>query len=404
MTRFLTRITVCLTALALPVAGMAQNIFAPIVQVNEDVITGFELEQRQAFLQLISPARASEELALQELIDDALRRQALAQVGFTITEDEVLTGMSEFAGRGGLQTEEFVKLLASRGIAEETFREFVSVGIGWRDLIRARFGNRVEITEADIDRALSASTQAGSLRVLLSEIIIPAPPQEAAAVLARAEEIAQTTSFAEFSAAARRFSATASRERGGRLDWTPITNLPSALRPLLIALAPGEVTAPIPIPNAVALFQLRDIEETERSVPEYSAIEFARYYIPGGRSEAALAEARRVAQQVDVCDDLYGVALGQPEEVLARDTLAPEDIPQDIALELAKLDEDEVSTALVSADGSALVFLMMCGRTAASTAEVSRDAVAAQLRTERLSGFAESYLEQLRADARIRDR
>jgi len=62
-----------------------------------------------------------------------------------------------------------------------------------------------------IDRALATVGQTSALRVLLSEIIIPAPPQRAAAVLAQAERISQLRSEAEFSAAARRFSATASR-------------------------------------------------------------------------------------------------------------------------------------------------------------------------------------------------
>lgn len=408
MTRMLPRLSVCLAAIvgsmALPLASAAQNIFAPVVQVNEDVVTAFEVEQRQAFLSLISPGSATEETALSELIDDTLRRQELGNVGLVVAEEDIQAGMAEFASRGGLETAEMLQVLQSRGIAEETFREFVAVGIGWRDLIRARFGNRVSITEADIDRAIAATSQGGSLRVLLSEIIMPAPPQQQAAVLARAQRISETTSTAAFSAAARQYSATASRNRGGRLNWTPITALPPQLRPLLLSLSVGEVTDPIPIPNAVALFQLRGIEETDRTEPEYSAIEFARYYIPGGRTEAALAEAQRIAQRVDVCDDLYGVALGQPEEVLQRDTLAPADIPQDIALELAKLDTGEISTALVSSDGSSLVLLMMCGRSTAIAEEISRDAVAQQLRQERLSGFAESYLEQLRADARIREK
>lgn len=403
MTRFLSCLALCgLTALAAP--SHAQNLFAPAIQVNESVITRFEIQQRQAFLQLVSPAQASETRAREALVEDRLRQQAVAQVGFTATEDDVLNAMNEFAARGNLKLDEFLGVLRENGIAEETFRDFVSVGIGWRDLVRAQFGNQVEVTTADIDRALAASTQGSSLRVLLSEIIIPAPPEEEAAVRAEAERISQITSFAAFSQAASTYSATASRERGGRLDWTPITNLPAALRPLLLSLAPGEVTDPIPLENAIALFQLRDIQETGRVAPDYSAVEFARYYIPGGRSEAALAQAQRVANDVDVCDDLYGIAQGQPEEVLQRDTLAPADIPQDIALELAKLDDNEISTALVSSDGSNLVFLMLCGRTASLNADVSRDAIAERLRQERFTGFADSYLEQLRADARIRNR
>lgn len=403
ITRCLTLLATC-ASLTLAAPALAQNLFAPVVQVNEDVITAFELQQRQLFLGVISPARASAAVARAELVDDKLRAQAIRQAGLGLTQSEVRDAMADFAGRADLTVDEFISILAQRGIAEETFSDFVTVGVAWRDLIRARFGARVTITDSDIDRALATSGSSGSLRVLLSEIIMPAPPRQAAAVLARAQRISQTTSEAQFSADARRYSATASRGRGGRLDWTPITNLPPALRPLLLALAPGEVTQPIPIPNAVALFQLRGIEETDRPAPEITAIEYAQYFIPGGRTEEALAEATRVRAQIDVCDDLYGVALGQPEDVLQRDTLAPAEIPQDIALELAKLDDNEVSTALTSADGQSLVVLMLCGRTAAATEDISRDAVAGQLRSERLAGFANSYLEQLRADARIRDK
>ena len=53
------------------------------------------------------------------------------------------------------------------------------------------------------------------------------------------------------------------------------------------------MTQPISLPNAVALFQLRDIEEVDAPDPDYSAIEYARYFIPGGRSEAALNQAAR---------------------------------------------------------------------------------------------------------------
>ncbi|WP_246035848.1 peptidylprolyl isomerase [Aliishimia ponticola] len=382
----------------------AQNPFAPVIEVNEDVITAWELQQRRLFLRVVSPTNATDAVVRQELIDDRLRAQLLRQVGLELSEEGIREGMEEFASRANLSADDLIKALAQRGIAEETFRDFVAVGVAWRDLIRARFGNRVQISEAEIDRAMAASTTGSGVRVLLSEIIMPAPPPQLDTVMARAERIAQVTTEAEFSSYARQFSATPSRGRGGRLDWAPLSNLPPILRARVLGLAPGEVTQPIPIPNAVALFQLRAIEETGASTPEYSAIEYARYYIPGGRSEAAMAEAARIRTKVDVCDDLYGIAQGRPEEALARDTQAPGDIPQDIALELAKLDNNEVSTALTTADGQSLVFLMLCGRTTAANEEVSREAVANSLRQERLSGFADSLLEELRADARIREK
>ncbi len=123
--------------------------------------------------------------------------------------------------------------------------------------------------------------------------------------------------------------------------------------------------------------------------------------VAGGRSEATLQQAANLKTQVDACDDLYAFAKGQPEGVLERETVAPAELPQDFAIELSKLDDGEVSTALTRSDGQALVFLMMCGRTAEANAEVSREDVSNAIRQRRLAGFADNLLEQVRSDARI---
>ncbi|WP_299145830.1 peptidylprolyl isomerase [uncultured Tateyamaria sp.] len=384
--------------------AQAQNLFAPVAQVDEALITEFEVQQRIRFLQVLGARGGSRGEVLDELIRDRLRLAETARVGITLTDEDLQDGLTEFAARAQLSSEELVQGLESAGVARETFRDFVATSLIWRDYIRARFGSRVQISDREVDRAISSVQSNSGIEVLLSEIIIPAPPPRAQQVLAQAEEIAQSTSEAEFSSFARRFSATASRGRGGRLDWTPISQLPPTLRPLLLSLAPGEVTAPLPIPNAVALFQLRDIRETDSPSREFAAIEYAAYYLAGGRTPETLARARAIAARIDRCDDLYGVAQGQPENVLDRGSLPPSEIPDDIAIELSKLDPGETSTALTRANGNTLVLLMLCGRTPelGEDQEIDRDAVATQLRNQRLGAFSENLLEQLRAEANVR--
>jgi peptidyl-prolyl cis-trans isomerase SurA len=380
----------------------AQNLFAPAARINDTVVTEFEVQQRQRFLQLLNAPGSDRDTALQGLIDDRLRAVAVAQAGISLTDEGLNEGLSEFASRANLTLPEFTKALEQSGVSRETLRDFVANSLGWRELVRARYSRQASVSEDEINRALGNTRSTGSgLRVLLSEIIIPAPPPRAAQVMALAERIAQSQSEGEFSRYAAQYSATASRGRGGRMPWTPLEQLPPTLHPLLLALAPGEVTAPLPIPNAVALFQLRGIEESGKPAKTYSEIEYAAYYMAGGRSEATLAQAARLRDEVDTCDDLYAVAKGQPEQVLDRGAKAPADIPQDIAFELAKLDSGEVSTALTRADGNTLVFLMLCNRTAATNAEATRDDVISALRQRKLQGFANLYMDQLRADARI---
>lgn len=393
------------TALTLTLAttgpALAQGLFSPAVKVGDQVITTYEINQRALFLQILRAPGNPRETARDQLIEDRLKVAAAETAGAAPSDEAIRGGMEEFAARADFTAEQFIGELGKAGIAPETFRDFVRSGLAWRELVRARFGAQTQVSEDEIDRALASGNGGSSVRVLLAEIIMPAPPQEAQSVLARAQRIAKYTSESQFAAAARQYSATKTRGSGGKLPWQKIEDLPPVLRPLVLALGEGEVTEPIQIPNAVALFQLRAIEETAYTRPSYSAVEYAAYYMAGGRSPDTLAKANKIAESVDTCDDLYGVAKGQPEEVLDRAALPPADIPADIAMELAKMDAGEVSTTLTRANGETLVVLMLCGRSPVTEEAQDREAVIAGLRARKLNGLANSYLEQLRADARI---
>ena len=380
--------------LLLPVGATAQGQFSPVITVNDAAITGFEIEQRQMLLELFRTPGNLDELALEQLIDDRLKAQELDRQGLRLTDEGLATAMEEFAGRANLTLDQFITLLNQSGVDQASLRDFVRVGVSWRDYVRTRFGSQTEVTEAEVDAALGqAGSAANGIEVLLNEIIIPAPPPQAAAALATAQRIAALTSTDAFEAEARRVSALPSRANGGRLDWLPITNYPPQLRPLILALGPGQVTAPIPITNGVALFQLRDMREAPVAALPPSALDYAAYVV------ASQADAQAVRNQIDTCDDLYGLAQGQPPEVLERATLPPDQIAQDIALELAKLDADEVSTAIMR--GNTVLVLMLCSRTPAVAGEIDRDAIRTQLRSQRLEGYSNGLLADLKAAATI---
>ena len=395
--------TATLLGTAIP-ASAQQGLFSPAITVNDRVITGYELQQRARMLTLLNAPGNPEQLAREQLIDDRLRMQAAGEMGIEVTEEEIAEGMAEFASRADLSAEQFNQALQQGGVAIETFRDFVRAGIAWRQVVQGRFGGQAQVGEAEIDRALTPQGGSSDVRVLLSELIMPIQQGNADEVRARAQRISQLTSTSEFSSAARQYSATASRDNGGRLPWRNLSELPAQLRPILLGLSPGDVTDPLPLEGAVALFQLRDIEEAGYTPPEITGVEYAAYFMPGGRSPETLARARVLEQRVDRCDDLYGVAKGQPAEVLRRESVPVGDLPTDMAIELSKLDSGEVSTAITRNDGQTLMFLMLCGRSTGAGAgdgEQDRSQVAMSLRNQRLSTLADGYLAQLRSDARI---
>ena len=85
-------------ALALVVgqSAAAQNLFAPVARVNDEVITGYEVQQRQRFMQLIGAPGTDTNSVIDSLIDDRLRGQVLDQAGLEVTPEGIQSGMAEF--------------------------------------------------------------------------------------------------------------------------------------------------------------------------------------------------------------------------------------------------------------------------------------------------------------------
>ena len=388
----------------LPSSTVAEDLFSPVVTVNERAVTAWEIDQRTRILQFFRTPGDVKQQATDGLIEDRLRQQELARVGLGLTEEGYQQALEEFAARADLTGQQLLDLLAQNGIDQSTLRDFLTVGTAWRDYVRRLYGSRTEISEAEIDAALARrQTEEAGFEVLLNEIIIPAPPERLAEVRELALEISKFTPTEAFEAAAREVSAVPSREKGGQIDWAPVTNYPPALQGVLLGLSPGQVTPPIEIPNAVALLQLRAVRERGFFPATPAAIDYAVYRIPGGRSPAALAEAAEVAASIDTCNDLYEWVRerGIAPERLFRDSVAPGAIPQNIALELAKLDANEMSWNLTESDGQTLLFLMLCQREGALPEGATRDDIRRQLQAQKLQGFADALLADLRAQATI---
>jgi peptidyl-prolyl cis-trans isomerase SurA len=383
------------------VTAQAQNLFAPVAQVNDSVVTAFELQQRMQMMTLLGGG-ASQDAALDALIDDRLKSEIARRANIVPSEDAIAAGIAEFATRGDLETEQFLGLLSQNGVSQETFRDFIISGLAWRDYARARFASRVSVSEADIDRALRDNGPTGGILVSMSEIFLPARNARERAESERlAKQIAANPTIAAFAAAARQYSVAPSREVSGRMTPAPLGNLPGPLRVAATTLKPGGISEPLFTGNAVGIFQLRGLSEIDAPTPNASAIEYAAYYIDGGSSEAALAAAAKIRARVDTCDDLYGIAKNQPTEVLDIETLAASAIPTDVAKELAQLDPGESSVALTRSNGQTLVFLMLCNRSFEKTADADREAVKSNLRSAAIGSMAESLLAELRADATI---
>jgi peptidyl-prolyl cis-trans isomerase SurA len=384
------RALVLALGVALPGLALAQgNPFAPVLRVGDRVITQYELTQRVLFLGVLNAPGDVTALAMEGLIENRLQQAAADAAGIVVGADAVQAGMEEFAARANLSAEELIAALAPGGVDAETFRDFVEAGITWREVVRQKYAGRIQITEAEIDRAIAAGVAAGGeVRVLLLELVIPTDGNAAAALALANRLRAEIKTEAGFAQAARLHSKSETAALGGRLDWALIDTLPGGVAAQLLALDKGGITEPIQQPGAVVLFYLRDITQGVGEGPVTMQVDYASFQLPPGLTEA-MVQAR-----TDRCDDLYPLASGLPEAALQRQTLPEAQLPAGIAASLGALDAGETAMS-----GGTL--LMLCARTPLTEVPPSRDEVRVQLQNRKLSALAAGDLEELRSEAII---
>ena len=375
----------------------AQSIFDPALSINNQVISQYALNQRILYYQFINEIGDIEARARADLIDETLKRQAAQKVGLKISEEELKSGMENFAARGDLSLEELTARLNQEGISIDTFSSFIETNLLWIDLIRRRFASQADISQSEIDQAVSRLNGQVNLRVLLSEIVLPARPisNEQEKAILNAERLMEIKSVEEFSREAVRLSAAASARNGGRLDWIEMSQLPELLQPIIASMRPGDVTEPINVTNALLLFQLREIEEIGRAENATLAIEYSTITVDA-------AQVDDLILLLNTCRDFYAFANQLEDSNFENISLPPEEIPTQIILALAPLDENEIAI-LPAAQENRQQIVMLCGRTTEVNENISRAQVVSDLRQNRFASLAEGYLQDLRTTAKIID-
>lgn len=394
-----------LGALGTPQA-QAQTRFGAALYVNNQAVTHYEIEQRARFLEFIGAGGGDlRAMARERLIEDRLQLQAARRAGLFVNADQIAEGKEEFAARAELTADQLTALLREAGVDPETFTDFIRAGVVWRDLINARFGPEVRVTEAQIDRALSVEAVRPVTEVLLSEIFLPSDPEFAEIVDQLIPQILEIRTPEEFSAAARQVSAAPTAPTGGRIErWIELISLPAPLQEPLAQAAMGDIIGPLEVPGAYAFFQLRARREV-RDVPAGEVeLEYRRLSLPGGRSESNLTRVAQLRAGVDSCNDLGGV-LGRvapelPDGTAESHTRRRPELSPAYATELSRLNPGELSANLV--EGGDLVVLMLCARRVAPDPAPSREDVRMALFSRALEGLADAHLQMLRAEAEIR--
>jgi peptidyl-prolyl cis-trans isomerase SurA len=158
------------------------------VKVNGDPITDIQITQRAALMKL--EGKSSQQAATDELVNEALEMQEAKRLGITVTDGEVDGAVQQLATQLKVSLTNLNKVLTDHGVGMQTLRDRMKANIAWNKVTAGVINQRVQISDADIDKAAKAKlTAANSFDYILKEVLFLAPGgKNAAARTAQANQ------------------------------------------------------------------------------------------------------------------------------------------------------------------------------------------------------------------------
>lgn len=381
-----------------PLQLLAQSSFSPAIIVNERIISSYDVEQRAGILRLLGERGDAAVEARDQLVNEALMMWEGDRQGIGVSDALLAAGLENFAGQRNTTPDALLSRINRGGLDTENLLALVEAQLIWQEAMRRRFSDRARPSDTEVDNAIILTATEPAREVRLAEIAFPIFERgEDASVALIRRLFTDLSRGGDFAAAAREYSRTPSAAQGGDLGWQRPEALPPRMRQQIAVLDVGEVSQPIPITRGVSLLKLIG----DREVPSRDAERVSvRYAVASFTGDSATALARAARAEATTCSAVEnGLTSATATSVIGPVTL--DEVRGDLFGILSQLTPGVVSQPIPLQDSVRLILL--CDRDVRVTPE-ERNSIGDRLFSERVTGFAEGYMQQLRRDALIEER
>ena len=253
----------------------AEYIDGIIAIVEDDIILDSELAQETAAVMrnietqntFIPPDFIIRKQVLERLIILKLQQQRAQQVGIKITNDMLRGAITDIARRNNMDLQTFREQLEKQGISYNSFADNVRNEIINNQLRASEIGNRVKVTEREIDHYLETQSQEGgdNIQYHLAHILIATPESATSDKIRvariKAERIVQELRDGrDFKQTAITESNGAQALSGGDLGWRSIAQVPTIFVEYVPKLVSGNISDPIRSPSGFHIIQMLDVK------------------------------------------------------------------------------------------------------------------------------------------------
>ena len=256
-------------------SGNASELDRVAAVVNGDAILASEVERR--FRHIVFDLRQSGSSlpsrdallgrSLEELVLERLQLGIAERHGMQITDESLERAIESIARRYDATVADLRRGLESGGIPFSDFRERTRTDMLVESVRRREVFNRIEVSDAEIDRFLARPDQAPAEvdEFLVGHILVPRSGDEDASRKRAEEVLARIGAGEAFSDLARRHSSGGRASDGGVLDWRPAAALPSLFAGLIPRLVPGETSGIIEDESGFHIVKLLDVRRADEN-------------------------------------------------------------------------------------------------------------------------------------------
>ena len=400
--------------------------------VNDEPISDFELNQRMALIAATTlnvkiSQMKPEDLkrlrgqVLEQLEDEKIRLQEAAKKHVTVSPTEVDKQVNRLVADNHLTLDQLRTVLSDAGSSIDAMRAEMTAQIAWQKAVQQEYGDRINITPADIDAEMvRAADGANKPHFLVAEIFLPVENSDQDSKVQKdAQNLeGQLQQGAQFATLARQFSQSPTAAQGGDLGWVHEGQLAPELNAALSAMKVGTLSHPVRSVGGYYLLALRARQEPlgtqiaqvpTAAINPTGTLKLARLLLPldASSSQESMQNAMKIAGQIrasyDGCEKLAQL----PKQIQGSvfydmGEMKLTDLSPDLQKGLATTKPGEMAPPMMSEAGVELI-----GRCDAKIEErtaftlPTRQQVESQLFDDQISALGRRYMRDLKRDADV---
>ena len=253
---------------------IAENKYSIIININNQIITNFDIEKETQYLLALNSSLNSlslkqmKEIARNSLVREKIKKNEILKYYKINYEDpELLTFLSNVYNRLNIKDEdEFTSYLLKNDLDIKEVIKKIALERAWNKLIFDKFNNLISVDELKIKNKLEKKQTKSETETsfLISEILFQSKNE--AEYQEIYDAIIKAIKESSFKSAASIYSISDTSINGGEIGWVNKNEISSLVYNELNKLIIGETTQPIKIASGFLMVYLEDLKKEDREI------------------------------------------------------------------------------------------------------------------------------------------